>query len=105
MPMIPWVPSPCGGAAHSSPSSVSKGARSLRDSTTHLPLLPGRLMNTIRRYWPWLMLILVAHVTEQLLFGIDELYELKGQLGTVLGLFPNPDYGVVTMVGVVVLLV
>jgi hypothetical protein len=62
-------------------------------------------MNDIRRWFGWLIVVLIAHLAEQLLFGIDELYELKGQMATVLGLFPNPDYGIVMLVGVVVLLV
>ena len=62
-------------------------------------------MREIRYWFGWLMVVLVVHVLEQFLFGIDELYELKGQMGAVLGLFPNPDYGIVFMVGIVVLLV
>jgi hypothetical protein len=61
-------------------------------------------MNEIRRWFGWLIVVLLAHLAEQFLFGIDELYELKGQVNAVLGLFPNPDYGIVAIVGLVVLL-
>ena len=62
-------------------------------------------MQEIRRWFRWFMLILVLHVSEQLLFGLDELYELSGQLTWIFGHLPNPDYGIVMMVGLVVLLV
>jgi uncharacterized membrane protein YjjP (DUF1212 family) len=47
----------------------------------------------------------VAHGIEQLLFGLDELYELQGQLGAVLDLFRNRDAGIVVLVFAGVLLV
>ena len=58
------------------------------------------------RYWSgWLPIVLVLHGIEQLLFGLDELYELQGQVGVVLGLFANRDAGIVALVFAVVLLV
>lgn len=62
-------------------------------------------MQEVRYWFRWLIVVLLAHLAEQFLFGLDELYELKGQLAFVLGLFPNPDYVIVSMVGIVVLLV
>jgi hypothetical protein len=58
------------------------------------------------RYWlGWLPVILVLHGVEQLLFGLDELHELQGQVGFVLGLFANRDAAIVVLVFAVVILV
>src|SRR5262245_7253504 len=62
-------------------------------------------MKEIRYFMGWLLIILPLHGVEQWLFGLDELYELQGQVGAVLGLFPTRDYGVVVMVFAVVMLV
>ena len=62
-------------------------------------------MNEVRRWFRWLPIILVLHGIEQLLFGLDELYELQGQAGMVLGLFRDRDSGIVVLVFAVVLLV
>jgi hypothetical protein len=62
-------------------------------------------MREICHWFRWLPLILVLHGVEQLLFGLDELYELEGQVGFVLGLFPDRDAGIVVLVFAVVLLV
>jgi hypothetical protein len=62
-------------------------------------------MKDIRRWFGWFIVVLVLHVTEQLIFGIDELQEVR-QLGAAYyGLFRNPDYGSVVAIGGVVLLV
>jgi len=58
------------------------------------------------RYWlGWLLIILPLHGVEQLLFGLDELYELQGQVGAVLDRFPSRDAGIVVLVFLVVILV
>jgi hypothetical protein len=58
------------------------------------------------RYWfGWLPIVLILHGIEQLMTGLDELYELQGQVGMVLGLFENLDAGIVVMVFAVVLLI
>lgn len=62
-------------------------------------------MKDVRYWFGWLMVVLVAHVTEQFIFGLDELYELKGQFNYILGHFATPDYFIVALVGIVVLLV
>lgn len=62
-------------------------------------------MNDIRRWFGWMIIILVIHMTEQFLFGIDELEEMK-QLGAFFySFFSNPDYASVAMIGLIVLLV
>jgi hypothetical protein len=62
-------------------------------------------MKDVRRWFGWMILVLIAHVSEQLLFGIDELQEFK-QVGAVYySWFSNPDYGTVVMVGLIVLVV
>lgn len=67
--------------------------------------MEGTAVKEIRFWFGWLMVVLLLHAAEQFLFGIDELYELKRQMATVLGLFPNPDYGIVFLVVFVVFLV
>ena len=62
-------------------------------------------MRDVRYWFGWLPIILVLHGIEQLRYGLDELYELQGQVGTVLGLFANRDAGIVILVFGVVLLV
>jgi hypothetical protein len=62
-------------------------------------------MREIRYWFGWLPIILILHGVEQLLFGLDELYELQGQVGMVLGRFRNRDAGIVVLVFAVVLLI
>lgn len=62
-------------------------------------------MQEIRKYLGWLLFILPLHGAEQFLTGFDELYELQGQMGTLLDLFPNRDGGIVFTVFAVVMLV
>jgi hypothetical protein len=52
----------------------------------------------IRRWFGWLLIIGPLHMCEQLLFGIDELYELKRFAAAFYGLFHNPDYASVVLV-------
>jgi hypothetical protein len=56
-----------------------------------------------------LLLVAIAllpfHMVEQLLFGLDELYELQGQVGSVMSLFPDPDTATVVLVFGVVMAV
>ena len=62
-------------------------------------------MKDIRYYVGWLLVILPLHGIEQFMFGFDELYELQGQVGAVVDLFPSRDAGIVFMVFAVVMLV
>ena len=62
-------------------------------------------MRDVRYWFGWLPIILILHGIEQLLFGLDELYELQGQVGVVLDLFTNRDAGIVVLVFAVVLLI
>jgi hypothetical protein len=62
-------------------------------------------MKDIRYYLGWLLVILPLHGVEQFMFGFDELYELQGQVGAIVDLFPTRDAGSVFMVFAVVLLV
>jgi hypothetical protein len=62
-------------------------------------------MKDIRYWFGWLPIILVFHGVEQLLTGLDELYELQGQVGWVLGHFENRDAAIVVLVFAVVILV
>ena len=62
-------------------------------------------MQQVRYWFGWLPIVLILHGIEQLFTGLDELYELQGQVGMVLGLFENRDAGIVVLVFAVVLLV
>src|SRR5262245_2313478 len=62
-------------------------------------------MKNVRFWLGCLLVILPLHGVEQLLFGLDELYELQGQMGAVLDLFPDRDAGIVVLVFTVVTLV
>jgi hypothetical protein len=62
-------------------------------------------MNEIRRWFFWLPVVLALHGVEQLMTGLDELYELQGQVGFLLGLFPDRDSGIVVLVFAVVILI
>ena len=62
-------------------------------------------MKDIRYFLGWLLIILPLHGVEQFLTGFDELYELQGQAGAVIDLFPDRDSGTVFMVFAVVMLV
>ena len=57
-----------------------------------------QIANEIRRWFGWLVIIGPIHMSEQLLFGIDELYELKAFAAAFYGLFRNPDYASVVLV-------
>jgi hypothetical protein len=62
-------------------------------------------MKDIKRYFGWMIVILVLHLAEQFIFGIDELEEVK-QFGRVFyGWFSNPDYASVALIGLIVLAV
>jgi len=58
----------------------------------------SEMHSDIRRWFGWLVIIGPIHMCEQLLFGIDELYELKRFAATFYGLFRNPDYASVVLV-------
>jgi hypothetical protein len=44
------------------------------------------------------IVVLLLHMVEQLLFGLDELYELQAMVGSVLALSPDRDRTIVIMV-------
>ncbi len=58
-------------------------------------------MQDIKRWFGWFIIILPLHLAEQVLTGLDELYELKAQLAVLYGWFPNADYVTVALVGIV----
>ena len=65
-------------------------------------------MKSIQRLFGWLVIIGPIHMVEQLLFGIDEIYEIKRLLAAYHGWFRNPDYGTVllaTIAGTLILLI
>jgi hypothetical protein len=62
-------------------------------------------MQDLKRWFVCLIIILPLHLAEQFLTGLDELYELKGQLAVIYGWFQNSDYVTVAFVGIVVMLV
>jgi hypothetical protein len=62
-------------------------------------------MKNVKRWFQWMVLVLVLHMIEQLLFGIDELYEMQALMAAWHGLFTNSEYGTVVLVGLVVVLV
>ena len=55
-------------------------------------------MQGIKRWFGWTAVIGPIHMCEQLLFGIDEVDELKGFADSYYSLFSNPDYGTVLLV-------
>jgi hypothetical protein len=57
-----------------------------------------QITKDIRRWFGWLVIIGPLHMCEQLLFGIDELHELKRFAAAFYSLFYNPDYGSVVLV-------
>lgn len=59
-------------------------------------------MREIQRWFGWLVVIGPVHIGEQLLFGIDELAEIKRFLAVYYGWFRHPDYGTVVLVGITV---
>jgi hypothetical protein len=58
-------------------------------------------MRDIRRWFGWLIVIGPIHLGEQILFGIDELDEIKRVVGMYYGWFRNPDQGTAALVGIV----
>jgi hypothetical protein len=55
-------------------------------------------MQGIKRWFGWTAVIGPIHICEQLLFGIDQLDELKGFADGYYSLFNNPNYGTVLLV-------
>jgi hypothetical protein len=62
-------------------------------------------MTEIRRWFGWLIVVLIAHLAEQFLFGIDELEEIKRFGAVYYSWFSNPDYASVVLIGLIVLIV
>ena len=56
-------------------------------------------------WFGWTVVILVLHMSEQLLFGIGELAPLKRILTVYYGWFQQPDYGTVILVTVLATLI
>ena len=48
-------------------------------------------MKRVQRLFLLAIILMPFHLVEQLLFGIDELYELRSQLAPYYGLFADPD--------------
>src|SRR5262245_9907506 len=62
-------------------------------------------MANIPKLFLWAIALIPVHIAEQLLFGIDELYELRAQAWALVSWLPDPDYGIVVQVGIVTTLV
>jgi hypothetical protein len=62
-------------------------------------------MRDVKRWFGWMLVVLVVHMLEQLIFGIDELYEMQTFMAAWHSLFTNADYGTVVIVFAVVALV
>ena len=62
-------------------------------------------MRDVKRWFGWLMAVLVVHLAEQFAFGIDELEEMKQFSAWFHGWFSNQDYGSVALIGLGVLVV
>ena len=60
-------------------------------------------MKHIRKIFAWLIVIAGLHITEQFLFGLDELQEMRGFAGVFYGWFSDKDYATVTLVALLVL--
>jgi hypothetical protein len=58
----------------------------------------------VQRWFGWLVILAALHMTEQLLFGLDELQVIRRVLAVYLGWFRDPDYGTVLLVTAGVLL-
>src|SRR5262245_5668894 len=59
-------------------------------------------MTRMRRLFLVAILLIPLHIVEQLLFGIDELYELQDMMGTVMAWSADQDDPIVVCVGVAV---
>lgn len=55
-------------------------------------------MQDVKRWYIWIMAILVLHMAEQFMFGIDELYEVKAAVAAYQNWFGNADYATVFLV-------
>ncbi len=62
-------------------------------------------MDRIYKLFGLAIVVLQLHLAEQLLFGIDELYELQGAYAKYASLFDNADVAAVVAVGLVTTLV
>jgi len=62
-------------------------------------------MKDIKRWFGWFIVVLLAHLAEQFMFGLDELQEVKRIAASYYTLFQNPDVGTVILVGSIVFIV
>ena len=62
-------------------------------------------MNNVPRLFLLTTAMIPVHIAEQLVFGIDELYELRQMAWDMVSFLPDPDYGIVVQVGVMTTLV
>lgn len=62
-------------------------------------------MNNVPRLFLATTCMIPLHIVEQLMFGIDELYELRTMAWDMVSWLPDPDYGIVVQVGVATTLV
>ena len=62
-------------------------------------------MNSVPRLFLLTTAMIPLHIVEQLVFGIDELYELRTMAWDMVSWLPDPDYGIVVQVGVMTTLV
>jgi hypothetical protein len=62
-------------------------------------------MKSVKDLFLVAVLLVPLHVVEQLMFGLDELYELRSLAGAAANAFGDPDFGAVVLVGAVTTLV
>src|SRR5262245_42197204 len=62
-------------------------------------------MTSVPRLFLFVIFMIPLHIIEQLIFGIDELYELRSMAWDMVSWLPDPDYGIVVQVGVATTLV
>src|SRR5262245_489769 len=57
-------------------------------------------MTSVPRLFLFVIFMIPLHIIEQLVFGIDELYELRTMAWDMVSWLPDPDYGIVVQGGV-----
>ena len=65
----------------------------------------GAAMASIRRWFAVLIVVAALHMTEQLVFGLEELDMIRRVLARYHAMFANPDFGTVLLVTIGMLLV
>ena len=58
-------------------------------------------MERLQKLFGWAIVLLWVHMTEQIMFGLDELYELQAVYAKFATLFTNADLAAVVMVTII----